>query len=260
VVVLSAVIAVVGAVVGSGFAGGTPIQDAAGGALRASATPIAPAGGAFSIWSVIYLGLVIYAIWQALPRQHSAERQRVIGYWVAASLILNAAWILSIQFDLLAASLPVIVVLLIVLIRTFLLCVGSRPTGWFEAVVVDGTIGLYLGWVCVATAANAAAVLAVAGFTSAPVAWAIAIVIAAGVIGILLAVRDNGRIAPMLSLAWGIAWIAIGRLTGAPHSAAIGTTAIISAAAVVIATVIVRLRQPRGAAGRTPRASSRRSH
>jgi len=127
VVVVSAVVAIVGSVIGSGLAGGTPIQDAAGGALSASATPIAPAGGAFSIWSIIYLGLVAYAIWQALPAHRTDTRQRRLGYWVAASLVLNAAWILSIQFDALALSLPIIVLLLVVLIRTFLICVATRP-------------------------------------------------------------------------------------------------------------------------------------
>src|SRR5690554_5378873 len=100
VVLLSALIAVVGAFVGSGAAGGTPIQDAAGGALSADATPIAPAGPAFAIWSVIYLGLIAYAVWQLLPRNKRDPRQRLLGYPIAASLILNAAWILSVQFDL----------------------------------------------------------------------------------------------------------------------------------------------------------------
>ena len=61
-VAVSAVVAIIGAFMGSGAAGGTPIDRAAGGALSATATPIAPAGPAFSIWSVIYLGLIAYAV------------------------------------------------------------------------------------------------------------------------------------------------------------------------------------------------------
>jgi hypothetical protein len=245
VVIVSAVIAVVGSVIGSGFAGGTPIQDAAGGALSATATPIAPAGGAFSIWSIIYLGLVAYAIWQALPAHRSDPRQRRLGYWVAASLVLNAAWILSIQFDALALSLPIIVILLVVLIRTFLICVGTRPANWREAVVVDGTVGLYLGWVCVATAANAAALLRASGFRGGPIdgsTWAIAIIAVAGIVGILLAIRGRGRISPALSLGWGLAWIGVGRLTGAPLLPAVGIIAVIAAVVVLVFTVAVRLR------------------
>lgn len=249
--VTSAILAIVGAVIGSGFAGGTPIQNAAGGALSASATPIAPAGPAFSIWSVVYLGLIAYAVWQALPAQRASARQRRLGYWVAASLVLNAAWILSIQFNQLALSLPIIVILLVALIRAFFLCLSEQPKGWVETVVVDGTIGLYLGWVCVATAANTAALLTAAGFRGGGIdatVWAVAIVVVAGIIGLLLAIRDRGRIAPTLALCWGVAWIAVGRLTGSPHSMPTAITAIVVVAVVILATVVLRLRAARSAA------------
>ena len=249
VVVISAVVAIVGAVIGSGFAGGTPIQDAAGGALSASATPIAPAGPAFSIWSIIYLGLIAYAIWQALPAHRSDPRQQRLGYWVAASLILNAAWILSIQFNALALSLPIIVLLLVVLIRAFLICVATRPANLLEAIVVDGTIGLYLGWVCVATAANAAALLRAAGFRGGGVdgtLWAVAIIAVAGLIGVLLSIRDRGRISPALSLAWGLAWIGVGRLATGPVLPTVGIAALVAAAVVILFTLAVRLRARRG--------------
>ena len=248
VVVVSAVIAVVGSVIGSGFAGGTPIQNAAGGALSASATPIAPAGGAFSIWSIIYLGLVAYAVWQALPAHRTDPREQRLGYWVSASLVLNAAWILSIQFDALALSLPLIILLLAVLIRCFLICVATRPANWREAVVVDGTVGLYLGWVCVATAANAAAVLHASGLRGGPIdgaVWAVAIIAVAAIIGILLAIRGRGRISPAVSLGWGLAWIGIGRLAGAPHLPEVGIVALVAAAAVVVFTIALRVRASR---------------
>ena len=94
-VAVSAVLAVIGSFIGSGAAGGQPVQDAAGGALAADATLIAPGTGAFSIWSLIYFGLLAYAVWQFLPAQRTAERHRRLGYPVAASLLLNAAWILE---------------------------------------------------------------------------------------------------------------------------------------------------------------------
>ena len=127
VVVASAIIAVVGAFIGSGAAGGTPIQYAAGGALAADATPLAPGGPAFAIWTPIYAGLVAYAVWQLLPSQRADQRQRRLGYPIAISLILNAAWILSIQFDFLAASVPIIVALLAALVVAFRITLASRP-------------------------------------------------------------------------------------------------------------------------------------
>ncbi|WP_165063298.1 tryptophan-rich sensory protein [Marisediminicola senii] len=246
-VLASAVVAIVGSFIGSGAAGGTPIQDAAGGALAADATPIAPGGPAFGIWSVIYLGLIAYAIWQLLPAQKSAPRQRRLGYPIAASLILNAAWILSIQFDLLPLSVPVIVLLLAVLVWAFLITVETRPGGIVEAIVADGTVGLYLGWVCVATAANTTALLVAQGFDGFGLgmdAWAVVIIAVAGLVGLLLAVYGRGRLAPTASLCWGLAWVAVARLSGDLLSTPAAVAAIVAVVAVVAVTVVLRVRAP----------------
>ncbi|SMG29333.1 tryptophan-rich sensory protein [Agreia pratensis] len=254
VVAVGAVIAVVGAYIGSGAAGGTPIQNAANGALTADSTPIAPAGPAFSIWSVIYLGLLAYAVWQLLPAQANAPRQRLVGYWVAASLVLNAAWILSVQFDQLALSCVVIVVLLAVLARTFLLLVDGRPAGVVETIVLDGTMGLYLGWVSIATAANLAAGLTAAGFDGfgwGSDVWAVVVLAVAALVGVLIAIRGRGRLAPAASLTWGLAWVAVSRTTGELVSQPAMIAAIVAAAVVVIATVGIRVAQRFSATAQT---------
>lgn len=253
VVLVSLIVAIGGSAVGSGAFGGTPIQEAAGGALRADATLIAPAVPAFSIWSVIYLGLAVLAIWQMLPAQKTDPRQRRLGYLIAASLVLNAAWILSIQAGLLAVSVVVIAALLIVLARLFTLCVVTTAKNWVEAVVVDGVLGLYLGWVAIAAAANITAFLVAIGFTGwgiDPDVWAVVVVAVAGLIGITLAISGGGRFGPTLSLGWGLAWVAVARLTGEPYSLATGITAIVAVALMVIVTVVWRIRAGRNRAGR----------
>lgn len=255
VVVVSLLVAIGGGVIGSGALGGTPIAEAAGGALSADATLIAPAGPAFSIWSVIYLGLAAYAVWQLLPGQRASERQRRLGYPVAASLLLNAAWILSVQAGLLWLSVVVIVLLLAVLAIAFRICVRRQPTGWVEAIVVDGVIGLYLGWVCVATAANTAAWLTDVGFDGwglNPDAWGVIVVALAALVGIGLAVGGRGRLSPAVSLGWGLSWVAVGRLTGEPYSVSVGATAIAAVVAVVTITAFVRLRWAPPGSNRRP--------
>ncbi|GAA1219695.1 TspO/MBR family protein [Rhodoglobus aureus] len=240
-VAASATFALIGAFVGSGAAGGTPIQDAAGGALDADATVVAPAGSAFGIWSIIYLGLVAYAVWQMLPKQSSTELHRRVGYWVAASLVLNAAWILSIQFNLLALSVPVIIILLAVLIQAYLITVRVPAAGAIDAIVTDGTIGLYLGWVCVATAANITAWLAAIGFTGFGISedvWGVAIIIVAGAVGIAIAARGRTHFSPALSLSWGLAWVAVGRLSGDLISQPTAVAAIVAVVAVLASATV----------------------
>lgn len=248
IVLVSSVLAIVAAFIGSGVIVGTPIQDAAGGALDADSTLIAPGTGAFRIWSVIYTGMLAYAIWQVLPAQRHDERQRRLGWWVSASLVLNAAWIASVQLDLLPLSLPIIVVLLAVLCRLFVVLRRTPPNSRVETVVADGSIGLYLGWVIVATAANATAVLVAAGFDGFgldPELWAVLVLAVAAGVGVALALWGGGRIAPALSLCWGLSWVGIARLGDEPYSVATGVAAIVAAAIVAAATVVARLRHDR---------------
>ncbi|WP_394553240.1 tryptophan-rich sensory protein [Agromyces sp. MMS24-JH15] len=244
VVAASALVAIAGAVVGSGVFGGTPIRDAADGAFASDATLLAPAGPAFAIWTAIYAGLVAYAVWQALPAQRHQHRQRRLGWAVAASMLLNAAWILAVQAGLLALSAVVIVVLLGVLCVAYVRCARTPPHRLREAVVVDGTIGAYLGWVCVATAANVAAVLVAAGFDGWGIpaeAWAIGVIALAAAAVAGLGVVSRGGVAPMLAASWGLAWIAVARLTGEPQSAAVAAAAIVAIVAIAVVTLAARL-------------------
>lgn len=241
---------IVTAFFGSGAIGGTPIQDAADGWLSADGTPLAPGSGAFSIWSVIYLGLIALAVIQLLPSRRDSERYVRARPWIAASALLNAAWIWVVQGGLLGLSLVVIAILLVVLGRTIALLGRQAPANRLDAVVLDGTMGLYLGWVAVATVANAAALLASAGFTAfgLPNEVAAGLVLAvAALIGVATALGTRGRWAPGLALSWGLAWIGIGRLDGGIVSTPIAIMAFCAAGVVILATVAVSVSSRRGA-------------
>ncbi|MCL3862760.1 tryptophan-rich sensory protein [Actinotalea sp. K2] len=255
VVLVGAALAVVGAFIGSGAAGGPSQPEVGDGALAADATPVAPGSPAFSIWSVIYTGLVAYAIWQALPARRADPRQRSIGWWVLASMVLNAAWIGVVQADLLPLSVAVIVALVAVLSLVLVRLLAHPPRGRVEAVVVDGTLGLYLGWVCVATVANVAAVLAAAGVTDlglGPDAWSVVALALAAVVGVALAVYSGGRLAIGAAIVWGLTWVAVARTTGDLLSTPAAVAAGVGAAVVAVVTVTVRLRG--SSSGRTRRA------
>jgi len=246
VVAVSAVIAVVVSFLGSGAAVGTPVSETAGGALSADATAVAPGGPAFSIWSLIYLGLLALAAWQALPAHRTDPRQRAVGWWIATSMLLNAAWITAVQFDQVWLSVVVIVALLAVLLRVFVELAHARPENRLEAVVVDGTMFLYLGWVTVATVANTAAALRyddIDPFGWGADVWAIVVLAVVAAIGVLLAVAGRGRLAVAAALTWGLVWIAVARtdeagLVSTPAAVSAATAAVIT----VAATLTVRLR------------------
>ncbi len=235
-VFVSAVIAVIGSFVGSGALVGTSIAEAANGALSATSTLVAPSGPAFSIWSVIYVGFLVYALWQfSRGPRHDALRRPI-----ALSMLLNAAWILSIQVGLLWLSVVIIAVLLAVLVTIFVLTQATPPENLPDAIITDGTMGLYLGWVCVATIANVTAFLVDIGITGGATAWAVIMLVVGAVIGVGLAMYSGGAIAPALGIVWGLMWIAQGRLAGELTNATVGWTAVIAALVVGIYTAVVR--------------------
>ena len=245
-VVVVAVLALVGAAYGSGAFGGTPTSEAAGGALSATATPVAPASSAFSIWSVIYLGLIAYAVWQALPAQRESARQRSMGWLAAASMVLNAAWLLVVQAGSVWWSVVVMALLLTVLVLILERMRATPSSSLVETVLVDGTFGLYLGWVTVAAIANVAA----AATTSEPgdlglgaTGWSVVLLVAAALIGVAFAVHTGGRLTINLAMAWGLAWIAVGRWQGPLEDSTVAGAAATAAAIVLVSAVVVRLRR-----------------
>ena len=254
-VTASFLLAMIGTAIGVGAFGGAPIAEAAGGLLAADSTHLAPAGSAFSIWSVIYVGLGAYTLWQWWDRRDA----RGIAPLAIASLLLNAAWILTIQAGWVALSVVVIALLLAVLADLFRRLAATPPGGLLERIVVDGTFGLYLGWVSVATCANIAAALKGAGFTGfgAPSLLAVAVLVVVAVIGVGLTLAGRRPIAAPLAMIWGLTWIAVGRATDEPHAPAVAITAVAVAAVIAVAAAAQWLRPQRREPATTPEARAR---
>lgn len=255
IVVISAVVfMIVAAMVGTGLLGGTPVQDLQGGALDADGSYLAPARPAFSIWSVVYAGLVLYAVWQALPGQRESARQRSLGWLVALTCVLNGLWLVTAQFATLPLTVAVIVLLLVALGATFRVAVLTRVPGGgvVDAVLIDGVTGIHLGWVTLATVANAGAWLTTLGSASwaeAADVWGIVVLVVVGAVALAIAWASGWRVAPALAIGWGLSWLAVGRLAGEPASTAIGVAAIVVAAIVVLVPAAVaglRLLRPGG--------------
>lgn len=247
VIAAGALLAVIGAAWGSGAFGGTPIQDAAGGALAADATLLAPATPAFGIWSAIYGGLVLFAAVQLLPRTGARPRVRAVAWHLLAAMVLNAAWIAVVQAGHLWASVGVLAAIVAALGWAAARLTRPGPRGWVDVIAVDLPTGLYLGWASVATVANIAA----AGsrqLGSAPedgTYLAAAVMGAVALIGIAM-VRDLAT-APALAwavaaaLSWGLAWIGDGRLRGALVDAVVGWAALGAAGVILLSTAVVTI-------------------
>ncbi len=231
-------VCIVGSMFGVGVFGGPGIAEAAGGAFAPDATLLAPASRAFSIWSVIYVGLIVYTVHQWLPSQRTSKRHRGIGWWVAASMILNCGWILSAQAGLIDFSLVVmgalLTVLLVVLRQMNVYPSFSRLQTW----AVDVPFGLYLGWVMVASAGNLATWLPTTGwnlFDWGATVWsavALTVLLVGG--SIAASTGKRGRLSVAIAISWGLAWLIVQRLWGEPTSGLIAFVAGVAMFAVLI--------------------------
>lgn len=238
-VTLGALLCVVGTVLGTGIAGSS-VATQGEGLFSDTATLIAPHGPAFAIWSVIYAGLAGYVVWQWLPGAAVSARAATTRVPAAASLALNGLWLIVVQRGWVWVSVLVIVALLVSLIAVYRrLRAPSRSSSAAATVLVEGTFGLYLGWVCVAICANIALALVGAGAPRTGTVAAVATVAVLSVVVVIAAVLFRvpapavARGAAAAAIVWGLAWIAVGRLTDDPRSALVGWWA--AAAAFVVA-------------------------
>lgn len=229
---LAMVVTVFGILVGNGVileSGGVGDGDS----IADTPTFIAPAGPAFSIWSLIYAFLVAYVVWQALPVGAGSARARRILWPAVASLVLNAAWILVVeQLESAWGSVVVMLLLLGSLIAVHRVLKAAPPESTVERWVVDIGFGLYLGWVNVATAANITFALVLAGVDPPrEVAVPIAVVVLAVLVGVAAYVlpRVSEPLAVGAAMTWGLAWICVGRLTTTPESVVVAVAAAVGA-------------------------------
>jgi len=170
-----------------------------------------PAGYVFSIWFIIFVGWVAFAIYQALPTQKESPRLRKLGYLFALSGLFNAAWLFCWHYNQFGLSVLVMLILLGLLIVSYLkLDVGRTPVGNIEKWSVDVPFSIYLGWITVATVANITSYLYFinwAGFGIAPQIWAVIMLVVACLLGLLMTLsrRDSGY---AFILIWSFAGIA----------------------------------------------------
>jgi len=171
-----------------------------------------PAGYVFSIWGLIYLGLVAFAVYQALPGQRSNPRMRRIGYLFALSCVANIAWLFFWHYELFPLTLVAMLALLLLLVTIYLrLDIGRAQVPLTERWLVSVPFSIYLGWITVATISNVTVLLDYVnwnGWGISPEVWtAIVLVTGAGIASAVSLTR--GDVAYMLVIVWAFVGIAV---------------------------------------------------
>jgi hypothetical protein len=171
-----------------------------------------PAGYVFSIWGLIYIGLLAYTVYQALPSQRENPSLRRIGYWYVLSCVANIVWLFLWHYEVFSLTLVAMLGLLASLIVIYLrLGVGQAAVSTTERWTVHVPFSIYLGWITVATIANVTQTLDFfnwGGWGISPESWLVIMLAAA--VAITAAVLYTRRdIAYALVIVWAVVGIAV---------------------------------------------------
>lgn len=236
----------------NGLANALPLNGLTTGAIS-DRFPIffVPAGYVFSIWGLIYLALIGFAIYQVLPAQRDNPRLRQIGYLFALTNVLNAAWIFMWHYLQFPVTVVLIVAILVTLIAIYMkLGIGRFSVSPGETWFVRAPFSIYLGWLTVATIANASQLLYWLGWDGAPLGgqtWAVIMLAVAVVLAAIMAWTRRDH-AYLLVLVWAFAGIGV-RHSGEPLVTTAAWIATAAAATLAAWSLLSKRRLHRANAG-----------
>jgi tryptophan-rich sensory protein len=179
-------------------------------------TLITPAGYAFAIWGVIFLGLLAFAIFQAQPSERDNPRFRAAGPWIILNAICNSIWSPIFNNDQIGLALVVILIMFVSLLLVVdRLRIGRERVRRRETWLARVPFSIYFGWLTVATILNVAVFLKATNFDSSALpenGWAAGVLVIAFAVGVFLFNRYRSTMY-MLVFAWAFAAIAVEQRT-----------------------------------------------
>lgn len=167
-------------------------------------TKITPANYAFSIWGLIYAGLLAFSIYQALPK--NLTRLDLVRWFYLLSCAMNILWLYVWSKERILDSLFVIVLLLatLLLINRELKKTENSLDYW----LVKFPFGIYFGWITVATIVNAAVVFSYFDLRLNDSLVSSVMIFLALIFAVVFRWRLKNYFYP-LPIAWGLAAIAV---------------------------------------------------
>jgi len=176
-------------------------------------TELTPAGYAFAIWAMIYLGLFAFVFYQIfLTTDMSCRIVKEIGYLFVISNFLNAGWIF-----LFTTNTPTSIGFSCLFILSLLACnfyIQSKSNSWKEKnqhtladiIITDVTFSFYNGWVTVASIVNITIFLKSIGVDAekqTACVWAAVMVVVAALINLMIIVRQKDPVIPLVYI-WAV--------------------------------------------------------
>jgi translocator protein len=232
---------VIGTIAMNGLANALPLFGRGTGEVSALyPTLVTPAGYVFAIWGVIYLGLLVYSAAQFLSPLNDDPLPDRLAWPLIVSGVANVVWLMLWHSLNIYWTVAAMLVLLASLITAYLIARADRPEppSALERWAVRAPLGLYLGWVSVATIANISSALYAAdwgGWGLMPDVWG-AVVLAVGAALAFAGLSREGDCVFAGVFVWAFAGIAVEtpselvRLAASVLAVAVGVGIIVSVA------------------------------
>lgn len=200
------------------------------------ATYLTPAGYAFSIWTPIYLLLVVFAVHQARdirePRDDNDVPQRLGPLFVVAS-ICNGLWTFVFVNEWIGLSVAILLVLTASLYASlWRLGIGTARPTIKDFLMVGLPLMLYTGWVTAASIVNVATYLESKDVTVSRLAAIVVIVVLTVALLSLLLKRNLREV--LISCAWALIAIAVRQLQES-ESTSVAIVALVCAGILILA-------------------------
>lgn len=159
-----------------------------------------PASYAFSIWGLIFLSLLAYAIFQVRQTFFTSEPTVFIaqtGYWFILANVLNCFWVLAFVYNFIGLS---VILMLGILFSLIKIIVNTNMERWDAPLPIIAfawwPICLYSGWISVATIANFATLFTKLGWQGIPLSpqtWTILMLLVAASLNLFMVFYRNMR-------------------------------------------------------------------
>lgn len=169
-----------------------------------------PAGYVFSIWGLIYLTLICFVIYQALPRQITLAALVRIRPLFVLSCLANGTWIFFWHYGLTKSSVLIMLVLLLSLTAIYLKIKSAHDLRPTQRWAIKAPFSLYLGWITVATIVNITVALYSTGWDGsgiAPEVWSVIMLCVATALTLAFVIRNRDIIYGLVVI-WAFAGIA----------------------------------------------------
>jgi len=204
-----------------------------------------PAGITFAIWGIIYVLIILFAIYLAKDLFKKEKTTKTflekISYFFILASVANIIWIFLWHYEQIIFSLLAMILLFVSLLVIYLrLNIGIEKVSMKEKLLVHVPISVYIGWITVATIANVTAVLVTVGWDGFGISeqiWTMLVIIVATIITILIIItrKDYAYGAVII---WALIGIYLKRIADDPIYGVQNQIADTAAIAIVVIIII----------------------